>query len=89
MAVQSLALADDVAAVDRREELERGLRRLSVNHRMALALHFYLGMRPREIADLLGIAEGTATSRIHYASRALRAALEAESRASTGLGVPE
>ena len=75
---------DDVAGVDRRDELERGFRRLSVEHRMALALHYYVGLRPAEIATTLGIAEGTATSRIHYASRALRAALEADTRSATG-----
>lgn len=86
---EPVALGDDVAAVDRRDELERGLSRLTVNHRMALALHFYLGLRPREIADLLGIPEGTVTSRIHYGSRALRAALEAEPRRTGNAGVLE
>jgi RNA polymerase sigma-70 factor (ECF subfamily) len=75
---------DGVAAVDQRDELERGFRRLSVDHRMVLALHFLLGYRPTEIADLLGITEGTASSRIHYAGRALRAALEADMRPARG-----
>ena len=79
---------DAVADVDRRDELERGFQRLTVEHRMALALHFYLGLRPAEVAATLGIPEGTATSRIHYAGRALRAALESDRRnahASSGI----
>ena len=79
--LDSLTTADDIVTVDRRDELERGFRRLTVEHRMALTLHFYVGLRPAEVATVLGIAEGTATSRIHYGSRALRAALEANKRA--------
>jgi RNA polymerase sigma-70 factor (ECF subfamily) len=80
-AIDAIGDGDPAPAVERRDELERGLRRLTVEHRMVLALHFYLGLRPVEIAELLGIAEGTANSRIHYAGRALRAALESDSRA--------
>lgn len=65
--------------VDRRDELERGFSRLSAEHRMVLVMHHYLGLRMREIADLLGIPEGTAVSRLHYGARALRVALEPES----------
>jgi RNA polymerase sigma-70 factor (ECF subfamily) len=66
-----------------RDQVERGFRRLSLEHRMVLALHFYLGLRPAEIAAMLGIPEGTATSRIHYGSRALRSALESDLRTAT------
>jgi len=69
---------DPAAAVAIRDQLERGFLQLTVEHRMALALHHYLGLRPGEIAELLQIPEGTATSRIHYATRALRAALESD-----------
>jgi RNA polymerase sigma-70 factor (ECF subfamily) len=41
-------------------------------------LHHHLGLRAREIADLLGIPEGTVVSRLHYGSRALRIALDPE-----------
>lgn len=83
VAVERLELLADSAEIARfegRDELERGFRQLTVEHRMALAMHFYLGLRPVEIARTLGIPEGTATSRIHYASRALRSALEADLR---------
>jgi DNA-directed RNA polymerase specialized sigma24 family protein len=45
-----------------------------------LVLHHYLGLAPSEIAETLGIPVGTARSRLHYAHRAMRAALEADSR---------
>jgi DNA-directed RNA polymerase specialized sigma24 family protein len=35
-----------------------------------------------EVAETLGIPVGTAKSRIHYATEALRAALEADARTS-------
>jgi RNA polymerase sigma-70 factor (ECF subfamily) len=80
---------DAADTVARRDEVERGLSRLSVEHRMALAMHFYLDLRPAEIADLLGIPEGTVVSRIHYGSRALRAAVEADLRTSVTTGATE
>lgn len=67
---------DDVAGVDRRDELERGFRRLTAEHRMVLVMHHYLGLRAHEIADQLGIPEGTIVSRLHYGSQALRRAIE-------------
>jgi RNA polymerase sigma-70 factor (ECF subfamily) len=82
--VDAIGDLDIAADVDRRDELERGFQRLSVQHRMALALHFYLGFRPAEVAIVLGVPEGTVTSRIHYGTRALRAALEAEMRTAPG-----
>jgi RNA polymerase sigma-70 factor (ECF subfamily) len=78
------ASIDEVAVLERRDQLERGFRRLSVEHRMALTLHFFGGYRPGEIADLLGVPEGTVTSRLHYGGRALRAALESDLRPATG-----
>jgi RNA polymerase sigma-70 factor (ECF subfamily) len=83
------AARDDLADVARRDQVERGFRMLSVDHRMVLALHFYLGLRPREIAVLLAIPEGTAASRIHYGGRALRAALQAEPTRRAGPGAAE
>ena len=70
----SVALAD-------RDELDRGFRRLSPEHRAILVLRFFQGLTLPEVADALGIAEGTAKSRLHYAMAALRAALDADSRA--------
>jgi RNA polymerase sigma-70 factor (ECF subfamily) len=45
-----------------------------------VVLHFYLGLTLAEVADTLGIPEGTAKSRLHYATETLRAALDADAR---------
>ena len=60
-----------------REQLERGFSRLKPEQRAVLVLHFYSGFSASEIAEALGIPEGTARSRLHYATEAMRAALEA------------
>ena len=67
-------------AVDDRDLLERGFRRLPADQRAILAMHHYLGLSPAEIAETLGIPSGTARSRLHRAHRAMRAALEADGR---------
>ena len=67
-----------------RDQLERGLRRLSDAQRTILVLHFYVGLSPSEAADALEIPVGTAKSRLHYAIDALRAALAADERSSVG-----
>lgn len=63
-----------------RDELERGFRRLNIDQRSVLVMHHYLGMRPAEIAETLGVPVGTVHSRLHYATSALRAVLEADAR---------
>jgi RNA polymerase sigma-70 factor, ECF subfamily len=58
-----------------RDELERVFRRLPVDQRAVFVLHHYLGLPLAEIADTLGVPAGTARSRLHYATRALREAV--------------
>jgi RNA polymerase sigma-70 factor, ECF subfamily len=67
-----------------RDQIERGLRRLSEAQQMILVLHFYVGLSPSETAEALEIPVGTAKSRLHYAIEALRAAITAEERTSAG-----
>ena len=64
-----------------RDEIERGFRRLSVEQRAILVLHFHVGLSSAETSLVLGIPEGTARTRLHRALRAMRAALEADARA--------
>jgi len=64
-----------------RDQLERGFRHLSPEHRAVLVVHFYLGMTEREAAAILDIPTGTVKSRLSRAMQALRAALEAAERA--------
>jgi RNA polymerase sigma-70 factor (ECF subfamily) len=68
-----------------RDQLERGFRRLAPEQRTAVVLRHYAGFSPEEIAEFLGIPVGTAKSRIHYATEAMRAALDADSRTSVTL----
>ena len=67
-----------------RDELERGLRRLTDAQRSLLVLRFYRGLSPVEMADALDIPVGTVKSRLHYAIDALRAALAADERSASG-----
>lgn len=72
---------DRSAELADRDQLERGLRRLSEAQRTILVLTYYLGLGPGDVAETLDIPVGTAKSRLHYAIEALRAALEADARA--------
>jgi RNA polymerase sigma-70 factor (ECF subfamily) len=74
-------LEPDVArSVAARDELEGAFRRLTPEQRAVVVLHHHLGYPLTEIAATLGIPEGTARSRLHYAVRELRAALNDEGR---------
>ena len=63
-----------------RDQLERGFRRLSIDHRAVVVLHHYLDMPLDGVAETLGIPVGTVRSRLHHAMRGLRAALDADAR---------
>src|SRR5439155_27218999 len=58
--------------------LHRALDALDIGHREVLVLHFLEEMTTTEMSAVLGCPEGTVKSRIHYAKRALRAALQGE-----------
>ena len=73
-------IAGDMTAIADREQLERGFQRLSVDHRAVVVLHHYVGLSMVQVAEVVGVPEGTARSRYHYAMSALRAALDAERR---------
>ncbi|CAN5621661.1 RNA polymerase sigma factor [soil metagenome] len=72
--------ADNFSTVVDRDQLERGFRRLSIDHRAVVVLHHYLDMPLDGVADTLGIPIGTVRSRLHHAMRGLRAALDADAR---------
>lgn len=85
-------LLSDSAAPDRtaeiivRERLESGMHRLPVEQRAVLVLHHYVGLSLEEVALAVSSPLGTVKSRLHYATRAMRAALEADDRASAIAG---
>ena len=74
------AVADASAQLAVREQLDIGFRRLSIDHRAIVVLRLYLGLSIEELALALGIPVGTAKSRLHYATEAMRLALEADAR---------
>lgn len=82
LAVEGTSAPDDVLSVNDRDQLERAMRRLPVDQRAVLVLRFYLELTLPEVADRLAIPVGTAKSRLHYASLALRSALDADARTS-------
>ena len=79
---------DDLLSVADRDQLDRGFRRLPPDQRAILVMRHYLGYSPSEIAETLGIPDGTARSRLHHAHRAMRAALEADARPAVKEGSP-
>jgi RNA polymerase sigma-70 factor (ECF subfamily) len=68
---------DDIKSVSDRDELDRAFRRLPIDHRAVFVLHHHVGLPLVAVAETLGIPDGTARSRLHYATRALRAAFVA------------
>jgi RNA polymerase sigma-70 factor (ECF subfamily) len=62
-----------------RVDLERAIAALPPGYRTAFVLHDVEGFGHREIADALGVSEGTSKSQLHRARLRLRAALGASS----------
>jgi RNA polymerase sigma-70 factor, ECF subfamily len=58
------------------ERVAAALSRISLPHREVLTLHFLEELSLDEIAEVLGIPQGTVKSRLSYAKRALRAVLQ-------------
>ena len=82
------AAAEGLSSVVDRDQLERGFRRLSIDHRAVVVLHHYLDLPLDEVAETLGVPVGTVRSRLHHAMRGLRAALEADARPATREAAP-
>jgi hypothetical protein len=54
----------------------------TVQQRAVLVFHHYLGLSISEVATRTGLPVGTVKSRLHHATRALRASLDADTRAN-------
>jgi RNA polymerase sigma-70 factor (ECF subfamily) len=76
--IDRATIPDTTLSVADRDQLERAFRRLSAEQRAVVVLRHYAGMPLTEVAETLGIPAGTARSRLHNATRRLRAALEAD-----------
>ena len=73
--------ADDFEAVLDRDELERGFRHLTVDHRVVIVMHYLLDMTLPRVAEVLDIPLGTVSSRLDRAMRSMRTALGVEPQA--------
>ena len=73
---------DEFLTADDRDMLEHAFRRLTVEQRTVLVFHHYLGLSISEVATRTGLPVGTAKSRLHHATRALRASIEADARST-------
>ncbi|HJR59178.1 MAG TPA: RNA polymerase sigma factor [Vicinamibacterales bacterium] len=63
-------------------DLERAVAQLPAGCRAAFLLHDVEGLEHREVADALGIAEGTSKSQVHKARSRLRALLSGTGRST-------
>jgi RNA polymerase sigma-70 factor, ECF subfamily len=66
--------------VEDREALERAFGDLNPEQRIAIVLRFYSDLSVDEVARTVGAPVGTVRSRLHYALRQLRAALDRADR---------
>ena len=57
------------------EELWRAVGQLGEKHSVPIVLRYVHGMKAAEIAEILGLSEGTVYSRLHYACRKLKCQL--------------
>ncbi len=57
-------------------QVEEAMRRIGEQHRRVLVETYYRGRPYVEVAEELGVPEGTVKSRVYYGLRALRVALE-------------
>lgn len=74
------------AAVEDRLDLHTALADLAPQMRAIVVLRYLDDLSVREVASILGIAEGTVKSATHNALRALRTAIEPSNRANHGWG---
>lgn len=77
---------DPAISIADREQLDRAFRTLTTEQRAAIVLQYYRDLTLSEIAEVLQVPIGTVRSRLHYAKRALRSAIEADARPTTRKG---
>ena len=66
----------ELVRLEDKQRFMKALRDLAPPHREVLLLHFLENFPLQEIADITGVGLGTVKSRIHYAKKALRQAIE-------------
>ena len=71
---------DHAGGIADRDQLDRAFSRLPIDHRAVVVLKHCVGLSNEEIAEALGIPEGTVRSRLHHSLRGLRAVIDADAR---------
>ena len=80
-AVSPVEVERDIAAtLADHEALSQAFLELTPAHRAVVVLHHVAGLPLVEVARIVGVSHGTARSRLHYALRTMRSALEALDR---------
>lgn len=77
---------DAASIIAIRHQLDHAFGRLGVEHRTVVVLVHYLGLTANEAADVMGTPVGTVRSRLHYALKQMRAAVEADTRLERSAG---
>ena len=83
MPVDGPATPDSTVSVADRDALDRAFVRLTPEHRAVFVLHHHAGLTLAEVADVVGVPVGTVKSRLHHATRAMRAAIVADGQIDT------
>ena len=86
LATDEPTVPDAASRIATRHELDRAFRRLGVEHRTVVVLIHYLGLSSSEAADVMGTPVGTVRSRLHYALKSMREAIEADARLERSAG---
>ena len=77
---------DPAGPIADRDQLDRGFRRLSIDHRIVVALKYFADRSDDQIAEILEVPVGTVRSRLHASLRHLRAELDAHRRPGSEAG---
>ena len=77
---------DPAISIADRDQLDRAFRTLTTEQRAAIVLQYYRDLTIPEIAEILQVPVGTVRSRLHYARRAMRAAIDADTRQTARRG---
>ena len=75
---------DTAGRIAIQHQLDQAFRRLGVEHRTEVVLIHYVGLSSTEAAAAMGTPVGTVRSRLHYALKYLREAVEADARLERG-----
>jgi RNA polymerase sigma-70 factor (ECF subfamily) len=86
LATDGPAESDAASRIATQDQLDRAFRRLGVEHRTVVVLIHFQGLSAGEAADVMGTPVGTVRSRLHYALKYLREAVEADARFERSAG---